>query len=144
MTFHELLNQYMTQVNCTGKQLSIRTGTSETTLSRYRHGERTPEIESENLRLISSAIFIEKELTYTYEEYLQHLSSTRAFSERYQNVQIEESMSTTFRNIQLLICPDSWVLVSKDKASCTHFMIEHSTLVDSIARFVVPVRERGV
>ena len=45
MNFSSLLNQYMTQMNCTAKELSEKTGLSTATLSRYRSGERVPNSE---------------------------------------------------------------------------------------------------
>lgn len=40
--FGETLNKYMELVNCSGKELSEYTGISESTVSRYRSGERVP------------------------------------------------------------------------------------------------------
>ena len=40
--FGETLNKYMELVNCSGKELSECSGISESTVSRYRSGERVP------------------------------------------------------------------------------------------------------
>ena len=40
--FGETLNKYMELVKCSGKKLSEYTGISESTVSRYRSGERVP------------------------------------------------------------------------------------------------------
>lgn len=42
MIFNDLLNQYITQLGCTAKELSETTGLSPASLSRYRTGERMP------------------------------------------------------------------------------------------------------
>ena len=43
MEFHEILNKYITLLECTSKELAKLSDFSEATLSRYRSGERTPE-----------------------------------------------------------------------------------------------------
>ena len=47
MRFYEQLNQYMKVVNCTAKELCIVSGISAAALSRYRSGERVPDVHSE-------------------------------------------------------------------------------------------------
>ena len=48
MKFNDLLNQYITQLGCTAKELSETTGLSPASLSRYRTGERMPNQEQLN------------------------------------------------------------------------------------------------
>ena len=57
MTFNEKLNSYLTELNCTSKELSIKSEISESVISRYRSGERTPKENSEQLKNLSSAIY---------------------------------------------------------------------------------------
>ena len=47
MKFFEKLNEYMEGMNCTAKELSNASGLSPATISRYKNGERIPEIDSE-------------------------------------------------------------------------------------------------
>ena len=47
MRFYEQLNQYMKVVNCTAKELCTVSGISAAALSRYRSGERVPDVHSE-------------------------------------------------------------------------------------------------
>ena len=56
MNYNEQLNEYISQLNCTAKQLSEQAGLSAATLSRYRSGERVPEINSEAFNSICAAI----------------------------------------------------------------------------------------
>lgn len=49
MKFFEKLNEYMEGMNCTAKELSNASGLSPATISRYKNGERIPEIDSEAL-----------------------------------------------------------------------------------------------
>ena len=56
MKFREKLNEYMEQCGCTAKDLGLRTGISAATLSRYRSGERIPEMDSEAFQNLCRAI----------------------------------------------------------------------------------------
>lgn len=47
MNFNEKLNDYITEIDCTAKELSAVCGLSPATISRYRCGERMPEIDSD-------------------------------------------------------------------------------------------------
>ena len=56
MRFYEQLNQYMKAVNCTAKELCIVSGISAAALSRYRSGERVPDVHSETFEQLCSAL----------------------------------------------------------------------------------------
>ena len=56
MKFHELLNQYMTTLHCTGNELSARCGLSASVISRYRSGEREPQPDSDSLATLANAL----------------------------------------------------------------------------------------
>lgn len=56
MNFHEILNHYMKIINCTTKELANLSGISNTTISRYRNGTRTPKYESEQLESLIEAL----------------------------------------------------------------------------------------
>ena len=56
MKFNEKLNEYIEILDCTAKELSRCSGISTTTISRYRNGERVPEINSDALNQLCSAI----------------------------------------------------------------------------------------
>ena len=57
MNFKELLNKYLEDLNCSSKKLSIKSGLSESVISRYRSGERTPIKESEQINKLTTALF---------------------------------------------------------------------------------------
>ena len=57
MNFKELLNNYLEVLNCSSKKLSIKSGLSESVISRYRSGERTPIKESEQINKLITALF---------------------------------------------------------------------------------------
>lgn len=58
MTFSELLNQYIEQLSCTGKELSEACGLSPSVISRYRKGERIPSAGSEPVAKLARGISI--------------------------------------------------------------------------------------
>lgn len=57
MKFNEVLNAYLKELNCSSKKLSTKSGLSESVISRYRSGERTPVRESEQMNKLTAALF---------------------------------------------------------------------------------------
>ena len=57
MNFKEVLNEYLKELNCSSKKLSNESGLSESVISRYRSGERTPVKNSEHLNKLTKALF---------------------------------------------------------------------------------------
>lgn len=57
MNFKEVLNEYLKELNCSSKKLSNESGLSESVISRYRSGERTPLKNSEQLNKLTNALF---------------------------------------------------------------------------------------
>lgn len=57
MDFKEVLNKYLKELNCSSKKLSNESGLSESVISRYRSGERTPVKNSEQLNKLTKALF---------------------------------------------------------------------------------------
>lgn len=57
MNFKKVLNEYLKELNCSSKKLSNESGLSESVISRYRSGERTPVKNSEQLNKLTKALF---------------------------------------------------------------------------------------
>lgn len=57
MNFKKVLNKYLKELNCSSKKLSNESGLSESVISRYRSGERTPVKNSEQLNKLTKALF---------------------------------------------------------------------------------------
>ena len=57
MNFKEVLNKYLKELDCSSKKLSDESGLSESVISRYRSGERTPLKNSEQLNKLTKALF---------------------------------------------------------------------------------------
>ena len=82
MNFKEVLNEYLKELNCSSKKLSNESGLSESVISRYRSGERTPLKNSEQLNKLTKALFnIAKESgknKYTFDKIESDFNSTLA------------------------------------------------------------------
>ena len=57
MNFKEILNKYLEELNCSSKKLSNESGLSESVISRYRSGERTPIKDSEQMNKLITSLF---------------------------------------------------------------------------------------
>ena len=57
MKFNEILNKYLKELNCSSKKLSTESELSQSVISRYRSGERTPAKESEQMNKLTTALF---------------------------------------------------------------------------------------
>lgn len=99
------------------------------------------EFERHPMVLSLSGIFYEKELYYTYEEYVEHLEATKQFAESHPNYSLKSVAIHAFRNIQIQIHEGKCVTVSKNKAPAIHFVIRHSKMLDAFENFIVPVME---
>jgi len=83
MTFKELLNKYMDELEISSKELADKANISYPVISRYKTGERTPKLESSQLLNLASALekfSIEKNIKHTKEEILQYIVSIEKFS----------------------------------------------------------------
>ena len=80
MNFKEVLNEYLKELNCSSKKLSNESGLSESVISRYRSGERTPLKNSEQLNKLTKALFnIAKDSgknKYTFDKIVSDFNST--------------------------------------------------------------------
>lgn len=82
LNFKEVLNKYLKELNCSSKKLSNESGLSESVISRYRSGERTPVKNSEQLNKLTNALFnIAKDNNknkYTFDKIESDFNSTLA------------------------------------------------------------------
>ena len=58
MQFKDILNKYLKETNSTSKELSTISGISESVISRYRSGKRTPSINSPHLSTLATSLSI--------------------------------------------------------------------------------------
>ena len=58
MQFKDILNKYLKETNSTSKELSILSNISESVISRYRSGKRTPSINSPHINSLAKSLSI--------------------------------------------------------------------------------------
>ncbi len=56
MSFSENLNQYLKQLNCSGRRLAELSGISEISISRFRRGERVPSSDSDKIKSLAHGL----------------------------------------------------------------------------------------
>lgn len=93
------------------------------------------------VNLSLSGMFCETDISYTWEEYQEHLEQMRLYEQAHENYILKETKAQTFRNLQIQIHEGKWAMVSKGKAPAIHFVIYHSRLREAIEQFVPPVVE---
>ena len=99
------------------------------------------EFEAAPVALSLSELFFERDLVYTYEEYLEHLRLTEEFAAQNEQYDVILTEEKAFRNINIAIREGKWVMVSKNKAPVIHFVIRHPTLRQAIEDMILPVVE---
>lgn len=93
------------------------------------------------VNLSLSGMFCETDISYTWEEYQEHLEQMRMYEQAHENYILKETKAQTFRNLQIQIHEGKWAMVSKGKAPAIHFVIYHSRLREAIEQFVPLVVE---
>ena len=90
-----------------------------------------------------SLMFYDKNFSYTYEEYIEHLRLTREFAAKNKNYSVVQMKECAFANIQITIHENEYVMISKNKAPTIHFIVRHPILREAIENFEIPVFEFG-
>lgn len=102
----------------------------------------TPEEFSKNPPVLDlSGIFCETNLPYSEEEYMMHMSDTKAFAQKNPNYILRISTTHAFHNLQILVHEGQWAIISKSKAPAIHFIIHHPKLRNAIENFIPPIVE---
>lgn len=91
--------------------------------------------------LLLSETFCTDEIYYTYEEYTEHLRQTREFEQINKNYTLLSVKSHPFKNIQISIAKNKWVLISKISHPNIHFLIQHPTLCNAIENMKIAVKD---
>lgn len=149
----ELLNRILTanQVNDSDAQIirDYREAETKRMQKKLKHGTITDEItlpseqdyNEHPMYLSVSGCFYESPLLYSYEDMMNHLKETQMYAEIHENYQFKRNAISAFRNIQIEIVQDQYVIVSKMKSPSIHFVIEHPTMVHALQNFTIPVIE---
>ena len=75
-----------------------------------------------------SGLFYDKDIFYTYDEYIEHLSSAQEFQDKYENYSLIVRNDLDYRNIQIFIHENEWVMISKNKSPAIHFIVRHPVM----------------
>lgn len=86
-------------------------------------------------------MFYTDELTYTFEEYREHLQITHEFEKLHDGYTLVRSPKAAFRNIQIRILLNNYVIITKNKHPMIQFVIRHRNLCDAIENFEVAVQD---
>ena len=76
MDFKTELNKYIKKLNCTSKEIATKANLSETVISRYKNGTRTPSISGDEIKSLANAISIiasYKNINLSYDDVLNNL-----------------------------------------------------------------------
>lgn len=95
--------------------------------------------EEHPMHLSISGCFYESPLFYSYEEMTAHLEETKKYDEIHENYNLIRKDVSAFRNIQIEILKNEYVIVSKIKSPSIHFVIRHPLLVQALQNFTIPV-----
>lgn len=93
------------------------------------------------MHLSVSGCFYEAPILYDYEEMTTHLRETYEYAETHENYSLKINDVSAFRNIQIEILKNEYVIVSKIKSPSIHFVIKHPHLVHALQNFTIPVIE---
>ena len=96
----------------------------------------------EPVYLSLSGMFSEKDLKYTYQEYMRHLAATKQFAADHTGYDLHMDAVPVFRNIQIQINAGKWVIVSKNNAPAIHFVIKHPKMIRAFEDFCRPLMEQ--
>ena len=130
-------------INATLKQQTENIGqilTANTVIDELPHVSEEA-FRASPLTLSLSNAFIENTVTYTYEEYTAHLKATKIFAEQHPNYTVRFVEKPAFRNIQIQIHENEWVMLSKSKDPAIHFVIRHSKMLSAFQNMILPYVE---
>lgn len=106
MNFKEVLNEYLKELNCSSKKLSNESGLSESVISRYKSGERTPLKNSEQLNKLTKALFnIAKDSgknKYTFDKIVSDFNITLA-SDNFDYTTFSNNLNTLITSLNINI-----------------------------------------
>ena len=95
---------------------------------------------NDNLSLFLENIFLNRKITYTYKEYIEHLNNTKNYKNK--NYHLITTKEETFSNISITILENDYVIISKISNPVIHFVIKHPKLVSAISKFKPLIKEK--
>lgn len=83
--------------------------------------------------------FCAHSVPYGAQTYRKHIEQTEAFAAAHPTWHLAWGPDLGFRNIQITVRPDAWVLVSKNTSPAVHFVLRHKKMVEAFEHFEMPV-----
>lgn len=94
------------------------------------------EFEKNPLKLSASGTFFERNISYTFEQYTEHLRLTEEFSANNKNFIIKENQRRSFNNLTITVIEQKSVIISKLTYPNIHFVINQPQLVNAIENYI--------
>lgn len=88
-----------------------------------------------------AAVFCDKEITYSPEQYKKHLELTKEYAIKHDNYSLKFVPQTIFNNIDITIHEEKWAMISKKTLPAIHFLIREKRLLTAIENFSAPVKD---
>lgn len=80
-------------------------------------------------------------INYTYDEYQLHKSATFQYAKQHPNLQLQLCHRNPFRNIEITIYDNKYVILSKNAHPTIHFVISHPSLMGAIKDMVIAMKD---
>lgn len=144
MTFNEQLNKYMEQFDCSSQDLVTASGLSSSVISRYRNGDRTPNVKSNQLEQLTVGLYkiccdknIKKEQSEIYNTLANSLNDILISSEQLSKNfnEIISALNISVADLARSICYDASFL-SKIRAG-NRKPSKSKDFVEAVCTFVV-------
>ena len=97
------------------------------------------EFQAHPMKLFLADLFLEDEISYSWETYKWHMELTRQFADTHAGYQLKTTSSAPFLNIQIRICEGRFVVVSKNSSPAIQFVIHHPKLCRAIETMITPI-----
>lgn len=107
----------------------------------YFYEYASEDFKDEKIELNIAEAFTNKKVSYSYEEYLEHLALNKKFNESYENYNYFIENKKEFKGIQFTIAKGKWVLISKGTHPNICFLVMHPILRDAIENMKMAIIE---
>ena len=96
------------------------------------------DFKSNPVHLALSALFLEKEIVLSYEDYMTCIRQLQDFQMKNPNFRYISSAACLYPNLQISIHEGKWALISKESSPVVHFVLRHTKLLDALEQTVSP------
>ena len=119
----------------------IKNITKNSKINDYIYIIKEDDFKKDSPSLLLDNLFYNKQINYTYKEYMEHLKLTKDYVKSEKNYEINYIKEKTFKNITISLLKNNYVIISKSSNPTIHFVIKHPKLIESIENFNPIVKE---